>query len=69
VRILKNGSVKNGDPVRLTKRQDSISVQKVFQLLYATEFDREAVEKAVNDPFIAQSCRKDLLKRWGSYLS
>ena len=69
VRILKNGSVKNGDLVRLTKRQDSISVQKVFQLLYATEFDREAVEIAVNDPFIAQSCRNDLLKRWGAYLS
>ena len=69
VRILINGNVKKGDPVRLVKRQDSISVQKVFQLLYATEFDREAVEIAVSDPFIAQSCRNDLLKRWGAYLS
>jgi MOSC domain-containing protein YiiM len=68
VRVLKNGFVKTGDTIQLVERKDSISIQRVYELIYSENFDRTAVEKAVNDPFIAQSCRKDLLKRWGSYL-
>jgi len=68
VRVLKNGFVKTGDTIQLVERKDSISIQRVYELIYSENFDRNAVEKAVNDPFIAQSCRKDLLKRWGSYL-
>ena len=43
----------------------SLSIQKVYELLYTSELQKEAVVKAVNDPFLAKSCRKDLLKRWG----
>jgi MOSC domain-containing protein YiiM len=66
VRVLEKGHVKAGDSMTLLERKDSISIQKVFELLYTSEFQKEAVELAVNDPFIAASCRKDLLKRWGS---
>jgi len=68
VRVLKNGFIKTSDTIQLVERKDSISIQQVYQLIYTENFDRAAVEKAVNNPFIAQSCRKDLLKRWGSYL-
>ena len=65
VRILEKGKVKTGDLMKLIEKKNSLSIQKVFELLYASEFQKEAVLKAVNDPFIAGSCRKDLLKRWG----
>ena len=65
VRILKKGKVKAGDLVELIEKKNSLSIRKVFELLYASEFQKEAVWKAVNDPFIAESCRRDLLKRWG----
>ena len=68
VRILGNGHVKSGDSMELIERKNSISIQKVFELVYTKEFEKEAVDAAVNDPFIAESCRKDLLKRWGAKL-
>jgi MOSC domain-containing protein YiiM len=68
VRILKNGCAQPGDSVKIIEKKNSLSIQRVYQLLYTDEFDRESVVQAVNDPFIAQSCRKDLLKRWGTFL-
>jgi MOSC domain-containing protein YiiM len=68
VRVLVNGPVKSGNSMELAERKNSLSVQKVFELLYTSEFQKEAVELAVNDPFIAASCKKDLLKRWGNLL-
>ncbi len=65
VRVLEKGNVKPSDSMERIERKDSLSIQKVFQLLYTTEFEKEAIQTAVNDPFIATSCRKDLLKRWG----
>jgi MOSC domain-containing protein YiiM len=65
VRVLENGHVKAGDTMELVDKKDSLSIQKVYELIYTSEFQKEAVEQAVNDPFIATSCRKDLLKRWG----
>ena len=69
VRIIKNGNVKTGDQVELIERKNSISVQKVYELLYASDFYKKEVEMAINDPFIAASCKKDLLKRWGNELN
>ena len=66
VRVLEKGNVKTGNTLDRIERKNSLSVQKVFELLYTSEFQKEAVEQAVNDPFIAESCRKDLLKRWGN---
>jgi MOSC domain-containing protein YiiM len=64
VRVLDKGNVKTGDTIERIERKDSPSIQKVFQLLYASEFEKEMVQSAVNDPFIAASCRKGLMKRW-----
>lgn len=68
VRVLEGGKIMAGDTVKLIERKDSLSIHKVYQLLYAREFD-SAVSIAVNDPFIAASCKRDLLKRWGDMLS
>lgn len=62
IRILEKGNVKVGDTMEIIERKNSISIQKTFQLLYATELEKEAVQLAINDSFIAESCRKDLLK-------
>jgi MOSC domain-containing protein YiiM len=66
VRVLEKGNVTSGDFMERIERKNSLSIQKIFQLLYASEFEKEAIQSAINDPFIAESCRKDLLKRWGS---
>ncbi len=68
VRVLENGFVKTGDSMELIERKDSLSIRRVYELLYTSEFQKEAIQLAVNDPFIAASCKKDLLKRWGSVL-
>jgi len=68
VRVLKNGNVKTGDSMELLERKQSLSIQKVYKLLYTDIPQKEEVIKSVNDPFIAASCRKDLLKRWGDIL-
>jgi MOSC domain-containing protein YiiM len=67
VRVLEDGSVKTGDSMELLEKKDSVSIQKVYQMLYAGEFDK-AVKIAANDPFIAESCKRDLIKRWGDKL-
>ena len=67
VRVLEKGKICAGDKMELIDKKDSPSIQKVFEILYATKFD-EAVKRAVNDPFIAASCKRDLLKRWGDFL-
>jgi MOSC domain-containing protein YiiM len=68
VRVLEKGNVKTGDSVELIEKKDSLSIQKVYELLYTSEFQKKAVGQAVNDPYIAASCKKDLLKRWGDNL-
>ena len=68
VRVLKNGHVKTGDTMEIQEKKDSLSIQKVYELLYTGELQKEAVLKAVNDPNIAESCKKDLQKRWGDEL-
>ena len=67
VRVLEVGKVKAGDEIKLIEKKDSLSIQKVYELLYAADYNPN-VEIAVNDPFIAESCKKDLLKRWGDQL-
>jgi len=67
VRVLEKGKIKAGDSMKLIENKESLSIQKVYELLYASEFN-PLVEKAVNDPFIAASCKRDLLKRWGDML-
>jgi MOSC domain-containing protein YiiM len=67
VRVLKKGKIKAGDSMILMEKKESLSIQKVYELLYTNKFN-PLVEQAVNDPFIAASCKRDLLKRWGDNL-
>ncbi|WP_372651867.1 MOSC domain-containing protein [Draconibacterium sp.] len=67
VRILEKGHVNPGDNMQLIDKKQSLSIHEVYTLLYADEFD-EKVKKAINDPLIAESCKSDLIKRWGDYL-
>ena len=69
VRILENGHIKKGDSMVLIERQETISIQKVFELIYAKDFDKDAVEAAVNNPFIAASCKRDLQRKWSDELN
>ncbi|HPF50767.1 MAG TPA: MOSC domain-containing protein [Draconibacterium sp.] len=68
VRVLKKGAVKTGDSMTKIDNTSSVSIQKVFEWIYASEFNPQVIQ-AINDPSIAESCRKDLLKRWGEELS
>lgn len=67
VRVLEKGRIYVGDKMELLEKKDALSIQKVYELLYSNQFD-PAVKKAINDPFIAASCKRDLLKRWGDEL-
>ena len=67
VRVLKEGLVKTGDTMEQIEHTNSVSIQKVYEWIYAAEFDPE-VARAINDPLIAESCKRDLLKRWGDLL-
>ena len=66
VRVIQNGTVKTGDELILIEKKNSLSIQKVNELLYTSNFEgeRENAQKAIHDPFLAESCRKDLIKRW-----
>jgi MOSC domain-containing protein YiiM len=67
VRVLEKGTVKTGDTWQLIEKKESLSIQKVFEFIYASNFD-EKIKQAINDPFIAESCKKDLQKRWKEFL-
>lgn len=67
-RVIKPGKVAVNDEFLLIEEKNSLSIQKVFELLYTRKFQKKAVEKAINEPFLAESCRKDLLKRWREQL-
>ncbi|MBT3385951.1 MAG: MOSC domain-containing protein [Prolixibacteraceae bacterium] len=66
VRVLEKGNVKRGDLMELIERKNSNSIQKIFELLFTSEFQEEDIQNAINDPFLAESCRKDLQKKWGA---
>lgn len=68
VRILQTGKVNVGDELILQEKQNSISVQDTFNLLYAGECDKNAMQMALNNPFLAQSCRNDLIKKWQGFI-
>lgn len=67
VRILKKGKVKPGDSVICTEQKNTFSVQQVYELLYASEYN-PIIKSLVKDPFLAESCRNDLLKRWKKWM-
>ncbi len=68
VRVLKSGRVKAGDVMHRIESDGIVSIKKTFEWIYTGEFDPD-VARAINHPFIAESCKKDLLKRWAKDLS
>ena len=63
VRVIQPGEVKTGDEIIIREQKQSMSVQKVFELHYTEQPKKELLELIVNDPFLAESCRHDLMKR------
>ena len=65
VRVLKEGYVKNGDRLILNETNpDFPTVKMVFNMLFKDHFDRDRVNEVIHNPFLAESCRKDLMKKW-----
>jgi len=63
VRVLKSGAVKKGDKLQLTDRDpNSLSVSQVFSIFTKSKNNPELIQKAIQEPFLAESCRNDIRK-------
>lgn len=65
VRVLQCGKVKAGDRLKLISRlQTEFSVARVYWLRYhAAKADFEEIYRAINEPLLAQSAKRGLIKR------
>ncbi|BAX81997.1 MOSC domain-containing protein [Labilibaculum antarcticum] len=63
VRVLEEGEVRKGDElILLESREESLSIREVYNLLYESSKDELKLDKAISDPALAVSCKKDLKK-------
>jgi MOSC domain-containing protein YiiM len=63
VRILQPGNVAKGDRFTLLESNpDSLSVSQVFSIFRINRTDINLIKKAIDEPFLAESCRKDIQK-------
>lgn len=63
VRVLQEGEVKVGDQMSLIESNiESLSVAEVFSLFRSGSVNRDLIQKAIAEPFLAASCRRDLQK-------
>jgi MOSC domain-containing protein YiiM len=63
VRVLEPGNVKAGDIPELTERHaNSLSVSEVFSIFRSNRKNQALILQAADDPFLAESCRRDILK-------
>lgn len=63
VRILQPGYVAKGDQLTLLEsNHDSLSVEQVFSIFTKNNNNIDLITNAIQEPFLAQSCRKDLQK-------
>ena len=63
IRVIEEGDIKNGDElILLERREESLSLREVYQLLYVQKKDKAKLEKALSDPALADSCKRDLQK-------
>lgn len=66
VRILEEGEVNKGDSMELAETfPGAPSLTRVFNMLYDKTSDMEEVRKVTENTHLADSCRKDLVKKWG----
>lgn len=65
VRVLRSGYVKKDEKMILKKKAtNSLSVRKIFELLYADASFIEEAKKAIDIQELAEACRKDLRKHF-----
>lgn len=63
VRVLSQGEVQTGDEMVLIERDpESLSVSQVFSIFNRNNENLELIQKAIVEPFIAESCRRDIEK-------
>ena len=63
VRVLSQGEVKMGDEMVLIESdQKSLSVSQIFSIFHHNRDNVELIQKAIAEPFIAASCRRDIEK-------
>lgn len=63
VRVLRSGEVKKDDEPELLERDsNSLSVSQIFSIFRINRKNQELIKKAVAEPFLAESCRRDILK-------
>lgn len=63
VRVLSPGEVKRGDELVLIERDPkSLSVSQVFSIFHHNRSNIELIQKAIGEPYIAESCRRDIAK-------
>ncbi|HAQ17762.1 MAG TPA: MOSC domain-containing protein [Prolixibacteraceae bacterium] len=63
VRVLQPGKVQKGDEiVLLDQNPDCLSVSQIFSIFRSTPPDRKLIQKAIENQFLAESCRRDIQK-------
>ncbi len=63
VRVLLPGEVKTGDEIiRIESNPESLSVSQVFSIFHSNKENLELMQKAIAEPFIAESCRRNIEK-------
>jgi MOSC domain-containing protein YiiM len=63
VRVLTSGKVQSGDELILIESNpESLTVAQIFSLFRVDRTNLELIRKAIDEPFLAESCCKDLCK-------
>jgi MOSC domain-containing protein YiiM len=63
VRILQTGKVAKSDEFTLIERNsESLSVSQVFSIFTGNRENGDLILKAINEPYLAESCRNDIMK-------
>ena len=63
VRVIQPGSVIKGDQfILLERNSESLSVSQVFSIFRSNRDRIDLIQKAIDEPFLAESCRKDIQK-------
>ncbi|WP_372751551.1 MOSC domain-containing protein [Labilibaculum sp.] len=63
IRVLEEGKImRNDELILLNRRENSLFVKEVYKLLYEPIKDKMQLEKALSDPALAASCKRDLQK-------
>ncbi|MDP2335201.1 MAG: MOSC domain-containing protein [Bacteroidota bacterium] len=63
VRVLRPGKVSKGDePILIDRNSESLSVSQVFSIFRSNRNNPEFIQKAIQEPFLAESCRRDIQK-------